>query len=366
VRIMWPISVAVLLVAAALDRSRRLHLTGAALLALVAVPVALMLVDRATAADPRPVAAVSGYFRARDETILHMREEDRVNYLRPDAPTIGSPGTRLVLQNLRDLVRIVFDRGTMPIRSDYWNASGSIWSAWFGVLVAAGAALALVAAVRRRQWGGLLALACAGGFAAPLLLTSRVDSGRLLAAIPFACLLAALAADAGAALISRLIARADPGSWLPKVLPAALPVAALLALLGTSAEAMRLPAMLARQVREAQVLASLAPNAPPGGVVLVLQDTLGAEIERVHAANNRLLLDGSYRMVDLNGPDALNRGAERPPLRYGEALAALEEGTLASPCRSLYAIQPEVRERVMAALETIGCSRQPEVVDLPQ
>jgi hypothetical protein len=366
VRLMWPISLAVLVLAALFDRSRRWQLVGAALLGVLIVPAMLILLDRATAAEPDPMAAVSGYFRARDETILHMTDKDRLLYLRQDAPSFGSPVVRLVLQNLRDLVRVVFDRGTMPLRSDYWNASGSIWPAWFGVLAVAGAVLAVLAAIRRREWGGLLALACAGGFAAPLLLTSRVDSGRLLAAVPFACLLVALAVDAGTGAIVRFIRRHDPGSWLPRALPAAAPVAVVLALWGASAVAMREPAMLSRQVREAQQLAGLAGDAPTGGIVLVVKDDLGREIERVHASSHRLLLEQYYQMVDLNGPDALVRGPERPTLRYGEALTALEEGSLEDACESRYAIQPEVRDRVEAALERLDCDGMPEVIDLPQ
>lgn len=366
VRLMWPISISVLLVAAALDRGRRRGLLGAAVLALLTVPAALAALDAATSADPAPAAAVSGYFRARDETILGMSARNQQDFLRPDAPAIGPPVVRLVAQNLRDLARIGFDRGTMPIRSDYWNASGSIWPAWFGLLAAAGGALALAAAWRRREWGGALALAAFAGFAGPLLLTSRVDSGRLLAAVPFACLLAALAATAGASALAGLIVRADPRSWLRRALPVALPVAVVLALLGTAAEAMRQPPMIARQAREGMALRDLAPSAPAGGVVLVVQDSLGPEIERVHASSHRLLLDRVYRMIDFNGPDALDRGPDRPDLRYGEALAELEAGSLDDPCDSLYAVQPEVRRRVEAALARAGCAAAPRIVDLPQ
>jgi 4-amino-4-deoxy-L-arabinose transferase-like glycosyltransferase len=367
VRLFWPISVVVLLAASLLDRGRRGALAGAALLALAGVPLALVALDQITVADPSPLAAISGYFRARDETVFSMTDRDHEAFLREDAPTLGTPLTRLVLQNSGDLLKIVLDRGTAPLRSNYWNARGSIWPSWMGLLVLAGAALAVVRAVRWRDWRALLPLVCLAGFAAPLLLTSRVDSGRVLAAVPFACLLAAIALDAGARKIASAVARADPRSWVPRPLPGALAVAAVLALLGASAEAGRQPPMVMRQVREALALEDLAMIAPPAGVVLVVSPGLGPEIERVHAASHRLLLDGTYRFIDLGGPDALDRGPERPRLRYGEALAWLEDGTLPGNwCRMLFAVQPEVRERTDAALARFRCRVAPQIVDLPQ
>ncbi|MGI9253614.1 MAG: glycosyltransferase family 39 protein [Thermomicrobiales bacterium] len=366
-RMMWPIAVVTLLAAAGFDRLRRGTLLGAALLALVSVPAALVVMDARWSSSPAPVKAVSGYFRARDETLLHMRDSDRLIYLRQDAPTFGPPALRLILQNLRDMIRVMFDRGTMPLVSDYWNASGSIWPAWMGVLVLAGAVLAAVWAVRRRDGLALLVLVCAAGFAAPLLLTSRVDSGRLLAAAPCACLLAALALDAGTGALGRMIARYDPRSWLVTTLPVALPIAAALALVGFTAEGMRHEAMLTRQVREGFALESISQIAPAAGVNLVVDPRLGPEIERVHAASYRLQLDQVYRFEDMNGPDALVRGPGRPALRYGEVLQALENGDfIGGACDAVYAVQPEVRERLIAALKPYECSAPPQVIELPQ
>lgn len=420
VRLLWPSAVAVLAAAAWRRPDARIALIKATLIAACSVPLALVTIGWMTT-DPRdPGALVEGYFRARGEQVLELDAADYDAYIRREngpPPALDRAGplslmATLVWQNTRDLFGLLADRGTLPTRADHWNERGRLWVWPFGVLLGVGVFTSGWRALRRRNWRSGLLLLLVAGLTLPLLLSTRVHVGRLVPALPF---LLMLAAD-GVWVLSVFAAGLAAGER-PNVLQRAIPsliAGGVLAVASFSAlTEQRVSPPPSRQRNEAMALGALAPDAMESGLTVVVDPASGADIERVHAATWRLLLDRDYEFVDLGTlvePSRLNRGrssgtgrpsfsagpdtpsaatsetganiglgaadprqadsgapdaARRPVLRYGEALSRLESGSLPNPCATRYAVAAGLEERVQAALTLQGCPTPPSVFVLP-
>ena len=79
-----------------------------------------MAVEQLTAPAPDPIAAVAGYFYARGEQLVAMRDDPREAglYLREIEATSESgwdTARRLIQQNAADLLKLLLDRGTRPV-----------------------------------------------------------------------------------------------------------------------------------------------------------------------------------------------------------------------------------------------------------
>jgi len=368
VRLLWPVAVAALLVAAWSFPARRRGLLGAALAALVALPLALGAMQAAAGLPFDPAGAAVRAFHGRGETVLSMTDADYAVFLREDAPSADSPAARLVLQNARDLSRLAFDLGTQPTRREYWNASGSLWPTVWGLLAVVGALAALVRSARFRDGRLALLLAIAGAVTAPLLLTSRVHVGRLLPVLPWWTLLAACGAWSLAGWLAGWLRRRDPDSRAAAWVAPATATLVLLVAVGWLAREWRVAPTVTRQAKEAAALGALAPQADHGGVVLLVDPNLGSEIEQVHAASYRLQLDDAYRFLDLQLPrDDRPDGDGLPALRFHGALGLLEDGWQPRrACGIVYALQPEVLDAAEAALTALGCAEGPAVEVLPR
>jgi 4-amino-4-deoxy-L-arabinose transferase-like glycosyltransferase len=370
VRLLWPLAVVLLGAAAWRDPSRRAVLLKTLLLGTAIVPAALMVLARLTAADQDPVATAVGYFHARGEQLVAMRDDPAAAglYLR-DASSNQEEGwptaLRLVSQNAVDLARLLVDRDTGPVVTDYWNERGRFWPwflAPFGII---GVAASLLAARRGVHIVTLLPLAIAAGLSLPLLVTSRVHVGRLLPALPFALLLAAggiwLAAGWLACLAERREADGLP-RWVVPVLAGAI----LLPAAAAAHAEMTLPLGAPRESAIAATLAAHAAAARQrGGAVLVEDPALGDDIERVHAATYRLDLDRVYRFVDLQATPTAAGGDPRPALYWRGSLGALRDGTIARPCHRLWFVAPEIMDDFFAAWREGGCGGVPDSVMLP-
>ncbi|HEU5432714.1 MAG TPA: glycosyltransferase family 39 protein, partial [Thermomicrobiales bacterium] len=374
-RLLWPLALGALAAAALVDRAGRRWRVRALALTALSLPAALLFIGWLTG-TAHGASAVVDYFEARGEQIIAMRNPaDYDYYLRPapgdaaDGALAGSTGElawRLVRQNASDLVKLFLDRDTQPVLTDYWSASGRLWPALLAPWFALGLMRTVVDALRRpAAW---LLLALAGGLTLPLLLTSRVHIGRLVPALPFLLLLAAVGlvwttAQLRAGLTR--LAAGDGGRLLPYA-AFALPIGALVWLaLATRAE-FAVPIPVNRETRTAAALRAAAPLAAERGEAALVDDpALGAEIEQVHAAVYRLQLDGVYRFVGLAAAADPAPGDSRPPLLYGGVLTAVRDGTMRDPCAPLYLVVPEVEPALRAALDSVGCAKPPPIQVLP-
>lgn len=385
VRLLWPMAASILLLAAWRQPARRRELLVAALAALLSVPMAVAVAEVVSSREPQPTEAIVGYFNARGEQVLAIDPADYARYLPPEAmPEDAAPGpAALVRANARDLLRLLADDGTLPVRSDYWSPRGRLWPAAFGAFFAIGVGWATYRGARRRDWRAGILLGLAAGLVLPLVLTTRVHAGRLVPALPFLLVFVAWGGWRLADAASRLPVRfgVEPLRLAARI---ALVAATVGGAAGAAAWAWSVPPAVPREAREAEALARLAPDAGPAGVTVALAPALGQEIVRVRAAGFRLTLGGSYRVAVLPAPpgdraigadrqpgpsmDDPSGGSpllgERPPLRVGDAVGLLEAGALPAACSATYAVQPEIESRLRAALA--ACPISPPVTVLPR
>ena len=375
VRLLWPLAIGLLTLAAIRNRARRGVLLRAALLCALAVPAATMALEALTAPEPDPLAAAMSYFHARGEQLVAMSGDPAAagEYLRTsDAIENGwDAAARLVAQNAADLGRLLLDRDTGPPPVDYWNERGRFWP-WFFLPFAVVAAVSSVRGwlgASGRQPVAVLPLALFLGLALPLVLTSRVHIGRLLPALPFALLLVAAGSWIVAGWIAGLGRRATGGRlevvrWIAPVLAGALLVPAAV---GARAD-MESPLSPPRESLTAAALADWHEEAKErGGAVLVEDPALGDDIERVHAATYRLDLDGIYRFVDIQRLEETpeNTIDTRPVLLWRGALGALQTDEIPHPCHRLWFVAPEIAREFFTAWHASGCRRSPDSVILP-
>ena len=308
VRLLWPLAIGLLALAAIRNRARRGVLLRAALLCALVVPAATMALEALTAPEPDPLAAAMSYFHARGEQLVAMSGDPAAasEYLRNERRGRKRLGRRRAAGGA--------ERGRprqAPARPRYGTAAGRL-------LERTGSLLALVLPPVRghrqpfstvrgwlhapgRQPAMVLPLALFLGLALPLVLTSRVHIGRLLPALPFALLLVAAGAWIVAGWIGELARRVAGGEvevarWIAPVLAGALLVPAAVA----ARVDMETPLSPTRESLTAAALADWHEEARErGGAVLVEDPALGDDIERVHAATYRLDLDDVYRFVDI-------------------------------------------------------------------
>lgn len=368
VRLLWPLSLLVLACAALISPARRGALLLTMLLCALAVPLTLMGLQVITQPQPEPVAAAAGYFHARGEQLVAMREDpsEARDFVRTPEDTARSgrdAAVVLVRQNAADLGRLLLDRGANPVLTDYWNETGRFWPWFFLPFAAAGACL--VAVRGARGWlPRALPLLLTLGLALPLLLTTRVHIGRLLPALPFALLLVAAGAWVCGEGLAALVQRLGGGAarWATPLLAGALllPAAA-----GARAD-LTVPLDPPREEQSVVAMTTWLEQARErGGAVLVEDPNLGDDIERVHAATYRLGLDPYFRLVDLAQSGAADSGDDRPPLYWHGALGALQAGTIAQPCQRLWFVAPEISTAFYAAWQQAGCTGAPDSVILP-
>lgn len=373
VRLLWPITVVILALAAVLTPARRRVYLLTSVGCLLVVPAVVMAQEAVTMPEPEPIAAALSYFYARGEQITAMSGDPSAasEYVR-DAPQGGADGsvldaaTGLIVQNARDLGRLLRDADTRPVPTDYWNESGRLWPGFFLPLAIIGAVAALGNAVRGgpRPLVRTLPVLLALGLALPLLLTSRVHVGRLLPALPFGLLLVALGVAVAATQVSRVLAR-----WAVPARPAMVGVALAAGVVVAAAWQVRAEmSVIVAPTREEQTVQQLAawagPIAERGGAVLVEDPALGDEIERVHAATYQLGLDRQYQFVDLtHRAGAPSDG--RAQLYWRGALDALRTGAIDAPCDRLWLVTPEVSEVFLDTWRDAGCAGMPDLVLLP-
>jgi 4-amino-4-deoxy-L-arabinose transferase-like glycosyltransferase len=375
VRLIWPMAIGLLALAAIRNRARRGVLLRAALLCALVVPATTMALEALVAPDPDPLAAAMSYFHARGEQLVAMSGDPAAasEYLRA-GDTVASgwdAAARLVGQNVADLGRLLLDRDTGPPPVDYWNERGRFWP-WFFLPFAVFGGISTV-----RKWllasGGqsalLLPLVFFLGLALPLVMTSRVHIGRLLPALPFGLLLVAAGAWIVGGWIGECARRAagdelGMARWIAPVLTCALLVPAAVA----ARFDMETPLAPTRESLTAATLAGRYQDVRErGGAVLVEDPALGDDIERVHAATYRLDLDRLYRFVEIQriGETPERSTDYRPALFWRGAFDALQADEITQPCQRLWFVAPEIAAEFFAAWHASGCRGAPDSVILP-
>jgi hypothetical protein len=378
VRLLWPATIAVLVLAAFLDVRRRRFLALTALGCLIVVPTGVMVLEQVTAPEPQPLAAAFGYFHARGEQLVAMSEDASAaeQYVRDfasgrdDATGAGWSAERLLVgQNVADLGRLLLDRDTLPIGNDYWNEQGRFWPWFLFPFAAIGVAVTVIKAWRPGPdtMVRMLPLIVAMALALPLLLTSRVHVGRLLPVLPFALLLVASGMWATGRWLSGLASRTNVGGgsampWVAPLLAAGL----LLAVLASARAELSLPMGVTREARTAASLADWADQIRErGGAVLVEDPGLGDEIEQVHAATYRLELSDTMRFVDLTADEGAQEPGGSPIIYWRNAVGALAAGAIADPCDRLWFVAPETVDAFFTIWKSSGCIGPPDTVILP-
>jgi hypothetical protein len=371
VRLLWPLALGLLALAAWHNPARRRVLLGTMLLCALSVPAAVMTLEQLTSPAPDPVAAAARYFNARGEHVVAMGDNPAAvgQYVRNLGEVHAGgwePVIRLVGQNMADLTRLLLDHGTGPVLTDYWNESGRFWPWFLFPFAAVGALTAASKGLRGGQSAALrlMPLLLFLGLALPLLLTSRVHIGRLLPALPFALLLAASGIWVCAGWLAAFAQRAS-GLSTRGVAPL-LGGAVLIPMIVSAQAEMTTPLSPTRDARTAAAIATWHDVAfERGGAILVEDPALGDDIERVHAATYRLDLDPLYRFVDLREAEPLLTTDLRPALHWRGALDALQDGAIADPCGRLWFVGPEITTEFFAAWREAGCLGAPDSVILP-
>src|SRR5215213_9934636 len=104
VRLLWPLAVGLLILAAIRNRARRGVLLRVALLCVLAVPAATMVLEALIAPEPDPLGAAMSYFHARGEQLVAMGGDSAAasEYLRTSSPVASGwdAAARLAGQNL--------------------------------------------------------------------------------------------------------------------------------------------------------------------------------------------------------------------------------------------------------------------------
>ena len=365
VRLLWPLSVLALLLAAVGRRGNRRPLVGAALMTMAVVPVFLFAVEGLTAGVWSP-AAITDYFQVRGEQLLALGD-DPARYLpyvreRPsEASDAGSLAWALVQQNTVDMLRLGLDWGTEPVASHYWHPSGQLWPLplvpffWLGLAV-------LVWRTVDSDRRPMLLLFLVAGLTLPLLLTTRVHVGRLVPALPLLFVVVGLGLDATANAVTRFAhgRLAARGSTIHLATTASLGIAlVLVSTLATLSGYEHLPTASQESRITARMADLVTAAAARGGAAVVAPADMGAEVEGVRGGTLWLALNREYRLVDLSRPPAVPAAADPlPPLYVVGVLPELAAGTLPNACGNIYLVYADAVTEFHAATASPAIKRE--------
>jgi 4-amino-4-deoxy-L-arabinose transferase-like glycosyltransferase len=363
IRFLWLISLGLLAVEWWLRPAERGVLHRALLVTAAVIPLWITLLT-----GGHPLTAFDRYYGGRGEQILNFGVSaegyaDALGQPTPQNESLPELARRLLGRNVRDYVNLLIDRHTDPVYLDFAGVHGRLYP-WF---LAPFAALGLARALRRVRASlpDRVLLTTFFGLGLPMILTTRVHTGRLIFVLP---LLLALAADGAWATGSCLARHA---AARPSARHAARPVALAALLLCATAlsgwrdyrgQPMTPPVeQLARALADGLDRAQAA-----GGAALVLggPDWQG-EFEDINLAPARLTLDARYQFIDLSAPHAQTSVDGRIPLYYGGVLwRVVNPLALPSRCRLAYFVLPAAETAFLAAMRLAGC-QQPDYALLP-
>jgi hypothetical protein len=283
---------------------------------------------------------------------------------------------RLFTENAGDLAKTFLDVNRRQTLTDFSNSEGRFYPILLVPFFLLGMGLTIRGAPGRLEDRVLLALFW--GFSLPLLLTSRVDVGRLIFALPLVLLFVAIGffwtvtrAAEGAEWLARNFGkepRAVKGRLaLPALLTGAL-VAGVVWSTWREYSAALMPPAEQRQIPAFEE--GSAEAARRGGSVLVTGEA-SLEIEAISAATLRLSLDDRYQFVSLAKPPRFESSSKerRPALYYGGVLGRLKDPPqIPGFCDNVYYVAPRIEERFAEeiAKQSNGCAAPLFIQPLPK
>ncbi|MBA2521224.1 MAG: glycosyltransferase family 39 protein [Chloroflexia bacterium] len=368
VRLLWPLSVAALLIVVAGCRQRRRFFLLAALLTVVALPTGLVAIDWLTIAAWNPWATIAGYFRARGEHVFAFGDTpDRLLPYMRQAPAEPMETWRLALglivQNAGDLLRLIADWQTEPVVTNHWSPRGGLWSWIVAPFFWLGLGGLVFTAIRGRSWRSWLLLFLLLGLTVPLLFTTRVHVGRLVLALPLLLLVVSRGWTLASDGLCWLVATRWPG--LPAAIFRQMVPSGLATILVLASAAMAIagyahtPATSQEARQRDRIEAAVDFATVNGGAAVVAPAAFGLEIEGVRAGTYWLALHDAYRVVDLtNAVPVLEAADRRPPLYVVGVLPRLLAGELPNACRNLYLVLPEAELEFREAMSHPRVQRQ--------
>ena len=300
----------------------------------VMLPVLLTTIDQ----DPEwnPVDSISGYYNARGEQLLALRDDPRgFQYYLRDADMEQSPEElerQLIEQNTRDLVRLFFDIDTKPAITDFWNQTGRLMPWFMTPLVLLGMGTTLLRVFRSPE-ARLLHLMF-WGFTLPMILTSKVHIGRLVFAMPMLAIFAAIGV-AGIAwgLTFHLDKRLNRRPLLNLVAPL-LGLTLIVAVALSSFADYRVSIALSMEARFADLLAS-DPQQFEEGVVWIGVGREQLEVESISLAAAQIEVNSDYQFINLALGESVDPNDPRPPVYFGGVTDLLADPVTAEPLCAL-------------------------------
>jgi 4-amino-4-deoxy-L-arabinose transferase-like glycosyltransferase len=386
IRFLWLLALALLGLQMLMSRgsARRWLGLGVVVTALV-LPLTVVMLDRDPRRDVRH--AVVGYYHGRGEQILDFNKQPGAytNYLQltEAEQTAGRASgdkqelaLRLFKENAGDLAKTFLDFKRRQTLTDFSKAEGRLYPVFLVPFFLLGMGLTVRGAPRRLEDRVLLMLFW--GFSLPILLTSRVDIGRLIFALPLLFLFVAIGfvwtatkAAQGAERLGRNLGKGPSAVARPVALTALLS-GALMAIVAWSTlreySADLMPPAEQRLIPAFEE--GSAEAARRGGSVLVTGEA-SLEIEALGAAVLRLSLEDRYQFVSLATPARFESSSQerRPALYYGGVLDRLKDPTqIPGFCNNVYYVVPRIEERFAEeiAKQSNGCVAPLFIQPLPK
>ena len=375
-RFLWPMCVSLLLLEAFLsrrERARKRRLVASAALLVVAMPAFITALDFDHGHDL--VASVGYYYAGRGEHIANLlaNAEEYERLVGADGKSVAPPTEHmawdLLAKNAADMANLFLDRGTAPALIDFWNPHGRLMPWWLMPLLAVGLLVAGWRGLRREAYRWRVLVLVFLGFTLPMLLTSQVHIGRLIFAVPFICLFAALGLSTIAYCVLRVadfLAQRREGriSWPdrppstvhrpPSVLPAAVLVVAV-AWSTWKDYTIVVPPTYEEMVT--RILRARVGEAAErgGGLALVMGTDERLTLEEINSQHYRLMLRDSYHFYNLatGDVDVRRPGDTRPALYIGGLMDRLKEPEkVPGYCENIYYIAPDLLEKFEELIES--------------
>jgi hypothetical protein len=264
-------------------------------------------------------SAITTYYNGRGEQLINLMDEPvGFQYYLEDASEadVTQHETRdlawsLIRQNAEDYALLFLDWGTRPTMTDYYNSAGQVYDRLLLPVFVLGLIGCGIEFVRRSESRFLLAGFF--GFSLPMILTSKVHVGRLVFALPFLMLIAALgflwltrALLVWIPRIVRWLGRTPLGTPGPRLstireLTQAFLAAVLLVVVADETRRSFLVEPNPSECREDIIALELNHLRTQGAdtIALVLADDNAIEVEAIDAATYRLRLEDEYRFVNV-------------------------------------------------------------------